>query len=90
MKPLTPLSLFLINLFEYTFITLFLSYRYSNCRRKEIYREQFDFCINQVSNIMLKYGLNTYNTKILVDASVPSVVSIKVSDGASQQIIYHC
>jgi len=37
---------------------------------KEIYREQFDFCINQVSNIMLKYGLNTYNTKILVDAAL--------------------
>jgi len=40
-----------------------------------LHREQFDFCINQVSQLMLKYNLNTYNTKILVDASAPSVVS---------------
>jgi hypothetical protein len=41
----------------------------------ELHREQFDFCINQVSQLMLKYNLNIYNTKILVDASAPSVVS---------------
>ena len=41
----------------------------------ELYRQQFDYCINKVAEVLLKYGLNTYNTKILVDASAPSVVS---------------
>jgi hypothetical protein len=42
---------------------------------QEIFREQFDYCINEVASMMIKYGLNSSNTKVLVDASSPSVVS---------------
>ena len=42
---------------------------------KEIFRQQFSYCINEVANIMIKYKLNSNNTKVIVDASSPSVVS---------------
>lgn len=41
----------------------------------ELERQLFTTCINKVSEIMVKYDLNESNTKILVDASSPSVVS---------------
>jgi hypothetical protein len=42
---------------------------------KEIFRQQFSFCINEIASMMIKYRLNSNNTKVLVDASAPSVVS---------------
>jgi hypothetical protein len=41
----------------------------------ELYRQQFNDCIDKISEVMLKYHLDINNTKILVDASAPSVVS---------------
>ena len=41
----------------------------------EMLRQEFNDCINKVSDVMEKYGLNKQNVKILVDASAPSVVS---------------
>lgn len=41
----------------------------------ELHKPLFDDAINAVSEVMLKYSLNTYNTKILVDSSAPSIVS---------------
>ena len=40
-----------------------------------VVQAEFDDCINRVSEVMLQYGLNTYNTKILADSSAPSVIS---------------
>lgn len=41
----------------------------------ELEKQLFATCINRVSSLMVKYNLNTSNTKILVDASSPSVVT---------------
>jgi hypothetical protein len=41
-----------------------------------IYRQDFNYCINKISEIMYKYGLSTVdNTKIFVDASAPEVIT---------------
>jgi hypothetical protein len=41
----------------------------------ELHKPLFDDAINAVGELMLKYHLSSLNTKILVEASAPSVVS---------------
>lgn len=41
----------------------------------ELNRQEFNDCIEKVSEVMIKYNLSTNNTKILVDASAPSVIA---------------
>jgi len=41
----------------------------------ELHKPLFNDAINAVGELMLKYSLNTYDTKIMIDASAPSVIS---------------
>ena len=46
----------------------------------ELEREEFNVCIDTVTNLMVKYDLTRDNTKIFIDGSAPSVVTaIKTS-----------
>jgi hypothetical protein len=38
-------------------------------------RQDLNYCINRVTEIMYKYALSTDNTKIFVDASAPAVIT---------------
>jgi hypothetical protein len=41
----------------------------------ELDRQDFNYYINKVSNVMFKYNLSTDNTKIFIDASSPAVIT---------------
>jgi len=40
----------------------------------ELDRQEFNYCINKISNVMAQYNLASDNTKIFIDASSPAVV----------------
>jgi hypothetical protein len=40
----------------------------------ELDRQEFNYCINKISNVMAQYNLAADNTKIFIDASSPAVV----------------
>lgn len=40
----------------------------------ELDRQEFNYCINRISELMMQYDLTQDNTKVLIDASSPSVV----------------
>jgi hypothetical protein len=41
----------------------------------ELDRQDFNYCINKVSEIMYKYNLSSQNTKVYVDGSSPAVIT---------------
>jgi hypothetical protein len=41
----------------------------------EVDRQDFNYCINKVSEVMYNYNLTMENTKIFVDASAPAVIT---------------
>jgi hypothetical protein len=52
----------------------------------ELDRQDFNFCINKVSEIMYKYGLSSGdNTKIFIDASAPAVITAISSSSRVRQ-----
>jgi hypothetical protein len=40
----------------------------------ELDRQEFNYCIDKISNVMVQYNLAANNTKIFIDASSPAVV----------------
>lgn len=40
----------------------------------ELDRQEFNYCINRISEVMMQYHLTQDNTRVLIDASSPSVV----------------
>jgi hypothetical protein len=53
----------------------------------ELDRQDLNYCINKVSEIMYKYSLSTDNTKISVDASAPEVITA-IKANLNQQTDY--
>jgi hypothetical protein len=41
----------------------------------ELDRQDFNYCVNKISDVMFKHNLSTDNTKIFVDASSPAVIT---------------
>jgi hypothetical protein len=41
----------------------------------ELDRQDFNYCVNKISEIMYKYDVSRDNTKIFVDASAPAVIT---------------
>jgi len=41
----------------------------------ELDRQDFNYCVNKVSEIMYKHNLSTDNTRIFVESSAPAVIT---------------
>ena len=53
----------------------------------ELDRQEFNYCINKISNVMAQYSLAADNTKIFIDASSPAVV-MAVKQSLDEQTDY--
>jgi len=53
----------------------------------ELDRQEFNYCINKISNVMAQYNLAADNTKVFIDASSPAVV-MAVKQSLNEQTDY--